>query len=176
MWNAPLGDEAIFDPRPVVPGPVNINSASYGVSIGGAGIRLSRQNPNSEQHEFQVQADNVTAFGTSKWLNAFGEHVVIDLRESGLDISVAGTLGHYERATKMSGYGGALRDWELQAAALGDVHAIKHAMALAVSSHVLNQSHVWPRSRTTRLRPGTVASCRKVRSWRSRRARRCRPD
>jgi hypothetical protein len=140
----PRGDGATFDSRSVVPGPVNINTTAYGVSIGGAGYPFIPQNVNSEQHEFQVQSNQVTAFGTTTWLNQFGEHTVIDLKGSGINVYVASNPSHYERATKMTGFGGPLRNWELQAAQAGNVHAIKHSIALAVSSHVLNHGYVWP--------------------------------
>jgi hypothetical protein len=144
IWNMPRGDGAAFDSRSVVLGGVNINTIAYGVSIGGAGYPFIPQALNSEQHEFQIQTDGVTAFGTTRFLNQFGEHTTIDLRGSGINVYVTGNPAHYERATKMTGMGGPLRNWELQAASGGDHHAIKHSIALAISSHVLNTTHVWP--------------------------------
>jgi hypothetical protein len=144
VWNMPRGDGATFDSRSVTPGNVNINTIAYGVSVGGAGYPFIPQLVTSEQHEVQVQADGLTVFGTSKFLNQFGQHTVSDLRGSGINVTVPGVPSHYERATKMPGMGGPLRNWELQNAANGDVHAIKHAIALAVSSHVLNTTYAWP--------------------------------
>jgi hypothetical protein len=122
---------------------VNINTVVYGVTINGAGYASPAQQ-GLELHTQSVQPDGLTVFGTTGHLSQLGVHVTVDLRGSGINQYVAGNPGLYERATKVSGMGGPLRNWELQAAAAGDVHAIKHTVGLAMSSHVLDATYVWP--------------------------------
>lgn len=143
VWNTRRGSGAVFDSRSVIStGGINVNTVAYGVSINGAGYTSPLQ-VGFEQHNIQIQPDGVTAWVTTAFLPA-GTHVVVDLNGSCLNQTVAGNPSAYERATKMSGVGGPLRAWELQAAVNGDVHAIKHAIGLGVASTVLAKSFTWP--------------------------------
>lgn len=153
-WGTARGDGCVFDQRSVVPGGVNINTIWYGVTINGAnypspvqqGLELATSN---------IQSDGITAYETNAWVTG-GQHTVTDLRGTGVNIYVPNNAGLYLRATKMSLMAGVLRNWELQAADLGDVHAIKHPISLGISGLVLNKGYVWPAFATDNFAPSNT--------------------
>lgn len=153
-WGVARGDGCVFDQRSVVPGGVNINTIAYGTTILGAGYPSPAQQ-GLELATSTIQSDGITAFETNAWVTG-GQHTVTDLRGSGVNVYVPNNAGLYLRATKMSLIAGVLRNWELQAADLGDIHAIKHPISLGMSGLVLNKTYTWPAFATDSFAPSNT--------------------
>jgi len=130
-WNMPRGADATFDRRPVVPGPFGISAANgFGVSVGGAGYPLFDQAP-GENHYSIVRPDGVTADEYFLYARPGQNHVVTDLRGSGVGVG-------YDVATQLSQLGGLIRLHDL------DEGVIPHALQMGCSPLVLSPAVVWP--------------------------------
>jgi hypothetical protein len=132
-WNMPRGDGATFDPRPVVPGPFNINATAYGVCVGGAGYALST-NCSGEGHYSIYRADGGTVdeyYGYNPATGGSANHMVTNVRGNGVGVG-------WDVATQMSQLGGLIRSWDLQQG------VIRHALQFIAAPTVLNNQVVWP--------------------------------
>jgi hypothetical protein len=130
-WNMPRGAGATFDPRPVVPGPLGISAANgFGVSVGGAGYPLLDQAP-GENHYSIVRPDGVTADEYFRYGLAGQNHVVTDLRGSGVGVG-------YDVATQLSQLGGVIRLHDIEQG------VIPHALQMGCSPLVLSPDVAWP--------------------------------
>jgi hypothetical protein len=132
-WNMPRGDGATFDPRPVVPGPFNINATAFGVCVGGAGYGLNT-NCSGEGHYSIYRADGATAdeyYGYNPATGGSVNHMVTNVRGSGVGVG-------WGVATQMSQLGGLIRTWDLQQG------VIRHALQFIGAPTVLSNQVVWP--------------------------------
>jgi hypothetical protein len=142
-WNMPRGAGATFDPRPVVPGPVGVSAANgYGVSVGGAGYLLVHQGP-GEYHYSLIRPDGLTADEYFMYGRPGENHVVTDLRGSGVDVG-------YDVATQLSQLGGLIRLHDIQQG------VIPHALQMSCSPLVLSSNFEWPAVSGDRFAPGNV--------------------
>lgn len=142
----PRGDGCALDTRPIIVSQtqININDVAFGLSINGAGYTSPAQQDAAENHHCDIQPDGVTVHGFNTFMGA-NLFTTVNIRTgNSYNCTVIGNAGQYERATKMAGMAYCLRNWELQAAAAGDVNAIKHPIGLGISGKVLNSTYNWP--------------------------------